>query len=769
MAAACGAGGENVLYGWGKNAPSIHLPDKTGFSVGPGSGIRSVVLQVHYLQLRIDDDASGVQLHLTPEPVPYSAGLIAFAAGFSIPAGESDYPVTNECCYSGFEELTGFAFRVHTHSLGKKVSLDQTIPKETSKRKRKFGTTTVAEQDPQLPQGFYPIDNNKEIKIFPGDRIKATCAFDSSSMTTAVHAGHTSSDEMCNFYLMVYSELPFFMWCVDGNEWIHAHGAGGMPEVGEAVVEHEYWKPPSLIDSVTMPALEKDAHDEIKMELGQISGVTLGSNNTIWAFHRAFRVWSQNSFNSENKFTKEAMRWPAVLKMDRDSGSVLSAWGEDTFFMPHMISVTPEGDIWVVDTGRHQIMKFSSTGEELMVLGEKLIPGSSTSPLQFCKPTHVVTARDGTIYVADGYCNSRIVVLSPRGEFVEAWELPRGPKDVVPDPLPHSLALDECRNRLYVADREVGHILAFDLKSGEVKGQWTLAQQYGLPYAVQMGPYGAPIVLTWDRDGTGAAKLVVLTTAIGDVAASYDLPGVDSPHDFTLVPAPLELTGAGERVIAVVVAETAPRGSKLRKFVLLSSQDEEQAAAAELHSDDVTQDQPAGLAASHAGHAMLKPVGGGKESSSSNGGGGSDDEEEKKKVGTVEDDLTVYNSKAVEEEQLPVQVDANDGLMVLADGSAVAFARPPPPSPPPSPPRPPAPPSPPSPPPSPPFKSYYDDDYYGVEELSWYEMLIEFAALHPIKFFFVSFCVIVLIDYGWKFASTAFTRAQGYREPEHVA
>lgn len=33
----------------------------------------------------------------------------------------------------------------------------------------------------------------------------------------AVHAGHTSSDEMCNLYLMLYSHLPFFMWCFDGH------------------------------------------------------------------------------------------------------------------------------------------------------------------------------------------------------------------------------------------------------------------------------------------------------------------------------------------------------------------------------------------------------------------------------------------------------------------------------------------------------------------------------------------------------------------------
>ena len=46
MASSCGAGGELVLYGWGKNAPAVALPEGVGFSVGKGTGIQAVVLQV---------------------------------------------------------------------------------------------------------------------------------------------------------------------------------------------------------------------------------------------------------------------------------------------------------------------------------------------------------------------------------------------------------------------------------------------------------------------------------------------------------------------------------------------------------------------------------------------------------------------------------------------------------------------------------------------------------------------------------------------------
>ena len=606
MSLACAAGGgEHVLYGWGKNAAPIHLPEGSGFSVGPGTAIRTVVLQVHYLQLRESADASGVKLHLSPDPIPYSAGLIAFASGFTIPQGRDSVPISNECCYSGFEPLHGFAFRVHTHKLGRSVFLEQTVPTERKRRGVKRGATRVAEQDPQLPQGFYPMEQG--ITIMPGDKLKNTCDFNSTGMDHDVYAGHTSADEMCNLYLMLYGELPFFMWCVDGNEWIHEKGPGGFPELATADVEDTIWKAPHMVGSIKLPPEESSAKkkgSDVTMQVGQVGGITTGADGVLWAFHRAFRVWSGSSFDSEYHFTKDAIRWPAVLRLDRDNGSVLSAWGEHSFFMPHMISLTPDGDVLVVDAGAHQLYKYSPEGKLKFTTGEFLSPGSSTYPLKLCKPTHAVAARDGTIYLADGYCNARVLVLSHKGEFHASWEIPR-PNPTAPDPLPHSLALDECRQRLYVADREAGRVLAVNLENGEIQGHWSIGEAHGLPYAVHAGPYGSPVVLTWDRDGTGKAKIVVLSTSIGDIASVYELPGVNSPHDFTILPAPLELTGAGERKIAVIVAETAPKGSKLRKFVISASFEGGNGSIADLGE---VGDQPAGLAASHAGQAMLKPV-----------------------------------------------------------------------------------------------------------------------------------------------------------------
>ena len=52
MQSPCADGGsEHVLYGWGKNAPAMSVPQGAAFSVGPGTSIRAVVLQVRYTGL----------------------------------------------------------------------------------------------------------------------------------------------------------------------------------------------------------------------------------------------------------------------------------------------------------------------------------------------------------------------------------------------------------------------------------------------------------------------------------------------------------------------------------------------------------------------------------------------------------------------------------------------------------------------------------------------------------------------------------------------
>lgn len=58
--------------------------------------------------------------------------------------------------------------------------------------------------------------------------------------------------------------------------------------------------------------------------------------------------------------------------------------------------------------------------EPLLILGVALQPGSDNS--HFCQPTDVaVDPVTGSVYISDGYCNSRIIQFSPNGLYVMQW------------------------------------------------------------------------------------------------------------------------------------------------------------------------------------------------------------------------------------------------------------------------------------------------------------------------------------------------------------
>ena len=78
----------------------------------------------------------------------------------------------------------------------------------------------------------------------------------------------------------------------------------------------------------------------------------------------------------------------------------------------------------------------------------------------------VALANSGTIYVSDGYCNSRVLEYAPDGTFLGTFDLP----EAVTATLPHSVVIDECHGLLYVAAREPGLVHVFQLGTREPQG-----------------------------------------------------------------------------------------------------------------------------------------------------------------------------------------------------------------------------------------------------------------------------------------------------------
>uniref|UniRef100_A0A1D1ZR72 Peptidylglycine monooxygenase n=1 Tax=Auxenochlorella protothecoides TaxID=3075 RepID=A0A1D1ZR72_AUXPR len=538
------ADNENVLYGWGKNAPAVTLPEGTGFAVGPGSAIRSFVLQVHYRLPRPAHDASGLRMQFSRQATPRSAGMLAYAARFTIPPRQHSHLVPNSCCYSGFEPMRGIAARVHTHTMGRSVFLERRGPEPGA------AWSQVFSQDPQQPQGFYPLTQN--LTILPGDSLRATCLFNSSQASAPVSAGHGSENEMCNLYLLVDAHVPAFQWCADSSSYVAASPPGALPVGAEAVAEEAHWRPPA--------------------DVGQGAGVAADGRGRVYAFGRVGRVWDADAFDPATHLLRRGdvpIPGAPLAILDADSGAASApGWGAGAFLMPHGASLAPDGTLWLTDVGAHQALQFTPEGARLGALGERGVPGDGTGAA-LCQPTHVAVSRDGTVYVTDGYCAARVAVFSKSGAFLRSLALPAPARLRVP----HSLVLDECSGAVHVADREAGAVHALDALSGALRGTWS-TRQYGLPYALALGPYGAVHVLAWDREGPGAATwLLALAAAPGRVAAAWRLPGLRAPHDFALLPLPLAVTLPGERSLGVVVVEAAAEGSRLVKFAFRAAPD----------------------------------------------------------------------------------------------------------------------------------------------------------------------------------------------------
>jgi hypothetical protein len=441
---ACGGDAEVIFYGWGKNAPRLQLPPGVGYSVGghSASDVRYVVAQVHYLQPKPKGDVSGVRLTLSPKPAPFSGGMISFASLFKIPPKRPSFLVPNACCYRGFQPLTAFAVRVHTHALGRGVSLVRHPPVEptgggvassssSSSSARSAGRSPspelLAQGDPQAPQGFNPSPAKV---LYPGDPITATCDFDSREASRDVHAGATHGDEMCNLYLMLYSPLPHLEMCADGSSLTDDRSPGNLPpeRLGARFLPDPYprWKPPALPDA-NPAAASSPSSSTANGPLGDVASVDLGPDGTLWALHRGSRRWSGSSFDpSTNKAADEAaIKEHVVVAMDPDTGAVKQRWGAGLFIMPHMLTVDPRtGHVWIADVGRHQVLKFSPQGELLLEIGERGVPGKGETKL--CKPAQARALRDGGVVIADGYCNSRAVRFDAQGKYVQEYAIGGG-------------------------------------------------------------------------------------------------------------------------------------------------------------------------------------------------------------------------------------------------------------------------------------------------------------------------------------------------------
>jgi len=189
---------------------------------------------------------------------------------------------------------------------------------------------------------------------------------------------------------------------------------------------------------------------------GPVSAVATDSRDRVYAFQR---------------------KDPPILVFDRD-GSYLGSWGSSAIKDPHGIAIINDV-IYLTDRDDHVALKFTLDGKPLMVLGTRgqpsdtgatkdiELPPRSAGP--FNKPTEMVPAPSGDLYVSDGYRNSRVHRFSAQGALLSSWGTP-GKEEPGEFHLPHSLWVDP-EGFVYVCDRENSRIQVFNA-NGKFISQW---------------------------------------------------------------------------------------------------------------------------------------------------------------------------------------------------------------------------------------------------------------------------------------------------------
>ena len=136
-------------------------------------------------------------------------------------------------------------------------------------------------------------------------------------------------------------------------------------------------------------------------------------------------VASDVALDSQGRAYVALREWPypevsggAVLVFDKD-GNLRESWGEDLYTTPHGIWISPEDEIFMVDSSDHTVRKYAPSGELLWTLGVKDQPGTPGAP--FNRPTRAVLSGSGEIFVGDGYGQNRVHRFTADGELITSW------------------------------------------------------------------------------------------------------------------------------------------------------------------------------------------------------------------------------------------------------------------------------------------------------------------------------------------------------------
>lgn len=221
--------------------------------------------------------------------------------------------------------------------------------------------------------------------------------------------------------------------------------------------------------------------------IGEAVGVAKNARGHLFVFTRTGRT-------STVKGGAASM----LFEFDRNLKFV-KEWGPNNYAagFAHTVRVDKDDNVWMVDEGSNMIVKYRPDASVAMVLGRKEEPldwlerfveegrhleGTPPArPYVFNRPTDVTWDRNGNIFVADGYDNSRIAKFDRNGMWVKAI----GERGSAPDQFntPHGITSDDSGN-IYVADRGNRRVQVFDPELKRLR----IIEGMGAPWTVCTSP-----------------------------------------------------------------------------------------------------------------------------------------------------------------------------------------------------------------------------------------------------------------------------------------
>jgi len=167
-----------------------------------------------------------------------------------------------------------------------------------------------------------------------------------------------------------------------------------------------------------------------------------------------------------------------ILVFDR-SGKLLNSWGHDYPGAHGLTRHDENGEemLYICDNKRHQVIKTTLDGRELMVLDYPVETGKYKSGEEYV-PTETTIAPNGDIYVADGYGLDFITQYDARGKYIRHF----GGRGEGPEFLlnAHGVTLDQrdaANPCLVVSSRQQNAFKRYDLEGNylgsiDLPGAW---------------------------------------------------------------------------------------------------------------------------------------------------------------------------------------------------------------------------------------------------------------------------------------------------------